>query len=278
MLYVSPGGYYSSKRDYDYQIIPSSSCGGQNTVYDLKTTSKYNTISGIISGQINEKTAIAGLIAMVTAKNDISRTDTASTGCLWSSTGTSTRSYSGSASSDYNQIALFGKSEITNELKLGFLLAPAAGGKTNYSGDYTDTIFRKGNGMTLGVGIGKEDSQMAFEGGIIIEQENKNSGDGSSRDLFVLYETLFGGGAFLVGYKNSESDKLEDGSTKIARPITSTTIDLEAQINVANGIYASGSLSSLNATYGDYGDVTADEIKSESYKGTEISFAINSLF
>ena len=272
------GGYYSSKRDYEYQIKPYSSCGGQNTVYDLKTTSKYNTISGIISGQINEKTAIAGLIAMVTAKQDKSRTDTASTGCLWSSTGTSTRSYSGSASSDYNQIALFGKSEITNELKLGFLLTPAAGGKTNYSGDYTDTIFRKGNGMTLGVGIGKEDSQMAFEGGIIIEQENKNSGDGSSRDLFVLYETLFGGGAFLVGYKNSESDKLEDGSTKIARPITSTTIDLEAQINVANGIYASGSLSSLNATYGDYGDATADEIKSESYKGTEISFAINALF
>ena len=62
------GGYYSSKRDYDYQIIPSSSCGGQNTVYDLKMTSKNNTISGIISGQINEKTAIAGLIAMVTAK------------------------------------------------------------------------------------------------------------------------------------------------------------------------------------------------------------------
>ena len=76
------GGYYSSKRDYDYQIIPSSSCGGQNSVYDLKTTSKYNTISGIISGQINEKTAIAGLIAMVTAKQDKSRTDTASTGCL----------------------------------------------------------------------------------------------------------------------------------------------------------------------------------------------------
>ena len=101
---------------------------------------------------------------------------------------------------------------------------------------------------------------------------------GSSRDIFVLYETLFGVGAFLVGYKNSESDKLEDGSTKIARPITSTTIDLEAQINVANGIYASGSLSSLNATYGDYGDATADEIKSESYKGTEISFAINALF
>ncbi len=272
------GGYYSSKRDYDYQIKPYSSCGGQNTVYDLKTTSKYNTISGIISGQINEKTAIAGLIAMVTAKQDKSRTDTAPTGCFWTSTGTSTRSYSGSASSDYNQIALFGKSEITNELKLGFLLTPAAGGKTNYNGDYTDTIFRRGNGMTLGVGIGKEDSQMAFEGGIIIEQENKNSGDGSSRDLFVLYETLFGGGAFLVGYKNLESDKLEDGSTKIARPITSTTIDLEAQINVTNGIYASGSLSSLNATYGDYGDATADEIKSESYKGTEISFAINALF
>ena len=28
----------------------------------------------------------------------------------------------------------------------------------------------------------------------------------------------------------------------------------------------------------DYGDATADEIKSESYKGTEKSFAINALF
>ena len=34
------GGYYSSKQDYDYQIKPYSSCGGQNPVYDLKTTSK----------------------------------------------------------------------------------------------------------------------------------------------------------------------------------------------------------------------------------------------
>ena len=47
------GGYYSSKLDYDYQIKPSSSCGGQNRVYDIKMTSKNNTISGIISGQIN---------------------------------------------------------------------------------------------------------------------------------------------------------------------------------------------------------------------------------
>ena len=241
-------------------------------------TGKDNIIGGIISGQISEKTAIAGLINMVTSMEDISRTDTASTGCLWNETGTNTRSYSGSASNDYNNISLFGKSEITNELNLGFLISPSAGGETNYSGDYSDSIFRSGNGMMLGFGIGKEDSKMAFEGGIIIEQENKNSGDGSSRDLFVLYETIFGGGAFLVNYVNSESDKLEDGSTKIARPISSTTIDLEVQVNVANGIYVSGSLSSLNATYGDYGDATADEIKSESYKGTEISFGINSLF
>ena len=82
----------------------------------------------------------------------------------------------------------------------------------------------------------------------------------------------------MAGYKNSESDKLQVGSIKIARPISPTTIDMEVQFNVANGIYVSGSLSSLNATYGDYGDATADEIKSESFKGTEISFAINSLF
>ena len=40
-------------------------------------------------------------------KDDRSRTDTASTGCVWDSTGTNTRSYSGSASTDYNQIAIF---------------------------------------------------------------------------------------------------------------------------------------------------------------------------
>ena len=72
--------------------------------------------------------------------------------------------------------------------------------------------------------------------------------------------TLFGGGAFLVGYTSTESDKLEDGSTKIARPISSSTIDLEGQVDVDNGIYASVSLTSLNATFGDYGNASYDLI------------------
>jgi len=193
-------------------------------------------------------------------KDDISRTDTASTGCVWDLTGTNTRSYSGSASTDYNQIALFGKTKIANDLNLGFALSPPADGKTNYSDDYSSSTHRTGNGMILGVGIGKEDSDMVFEGGVVIEQENKDSGDGDQRDLFILYEALFGGGAFLVGYTSTESDKLEDGSTKIARPISSSTIDLEGQVDVDNGIYASVSLTSLNATFGDYGNASYDLI------------------
>ena len=193
-------------------------------------------------------------------KDDISRTDTASTGCVWDLTGTNTCSYSGSASTDYNQIALFGKTKIANDLNLGFALSPPADGKTNYSDDYSSSTHRTGNGMILGVGIGKEDSDMVFEGGVVIEQENKDSGDGDQRDLFILYEALFGGGAFLVGYTSTESDKLEDGSTKIARPISSSTIDLEGQVDVDNGIYASVSLTSLNATFGDYGNASYDLI------------------
>ena len=119
---------------------------------------------------------------------------------------------------------------------------------------------------------------MVFEGGVVIEQENKDSGDGDQRDLFILYEALLGGGAFLVGYTSTESDKLEDGSTKIARPISSSTIDLEGQFEVGNGIYASVSLTSLNATYGDYGNTTYDLIKSDSYKSTTMSLAINAIF
>ena len=64
----------------------------------------------------------------------------------------------------------------------------------------------------------------------------------------------------MVGYTSTESDKLEDGSTKIARPISSSTIDLEGQVDVDNGIYASVSLTSLNATFGDYGNASYDLI------------------
>ena len=78
------------------------------------------------------------------------------------------------------------------------------------------------------------------EGGILIEQESKDSGDGNKRDLFFLYEILIGGGSFLASFTNSETEKLKDGSTNVARPTSATTIDLQTQIDLEGGMYVSG--------------------------------------
>ena len=53
---------------------------------------------------------------MVSEKGDITSTDTINRGYLWASTNTITKSRSGSASTNCNQIIIFGKIILINKL------------------------------------------------------------------------------------------------------------------------------------------------------------------
>ena len=44
--------------------------------------------------------------------------------------------------------------------------------------------------MIIGGAIGSIITDTVYEGGILIEQESKDSGAGNKRDLFSLYETF----------------------------------------------------------------------------------------
>ena len=94
--------------------------------------------------------------------------------------------------------------------------------------------------MIIGGAIGSISTDTVYEGGILIEQESQDSGDGNKRDLFFLYETLIGGGSLLASFTNSETEKLKDGSTNVARPTSATTIDLQTQIDLEGGMCVSG--------------------------------------
>ena len=129
-------------------------------------------------------------------KGDVTSTDTINRGYVQASTSTTTKSRSGSASAVYNQIIIFGKNNINKSINLGFTFIPEASSKSKYSDDFSTSNFRKGNGMIIGGAIGSISTDTVYEGGILIEQESKDSGDGNKRDLFFLYETLMGGGSF----------------------------------------------------------------------------------
>ena len=176
---------------------------------------------------------------MVSEKGDVTSTDTINRGYVWASTNTTTKSRSGSTSADYNQIIIFGKNNINKSINLGFTFIPEASSKSKYSDDFSTSNFRKGNGMIIGGAIVLISTDTVYEGGILIEQESKDSGDGNKRDLFFLYETLIGGGSLLASCTNSETEKLKDGSTNVARPTSATTIDLQTQIDFEGGMYVS---------------------------------------
>ena len=53
---------------------------------------------------------------MVSEKGDVISTDTINRGYVWASTNTITKSRSGSASTDCNQIIIFGKIILINQL------------------------------------------------------------------------------------------------------------------------------------------------------------------
>jgi len=272
-------GYYSSyneKYEYTRNLTFSDGCTAD---YDTTSDYKSTTLTGVITRQLNEKTTIAGAISLESIKGDIARTDTLTNGCTWTATGTDTRNYSGSASADLNRLLVFSKTKISDKMSFGFLLAPEAGSKSKYSNDYSSTDFRAGNGFIIGGAIGSESAGTVFEGGLIIEQESKESGDGSQRDLFFLYETFLDPDVVvLAGYTNSESQKLKDGSTNVARPSSHSLISLGAQFKMDEGVYPLIQFNIFNKSYGDYGNSSSDSTKIESFKYTDISFAVNASF
>ncbi len=69
---------------------------------------------------------------MVSEKGDVTSTDTINRGNVWASTNTTTKSKSGSASADYNQIVIFGKNNINKSINLGFNFIPEASSKSKY--------------------------------------------------------------------------------------------------------------------------------------------------
>ena len=46
--------------------------------------------------------------------------------------------------------------------------------------------------MIIGGAIGSITTDTVYEGGILIEQESKDSGDGNKRDLFLFFDYSFG--------------------------------------------------------------------------------------
>lgn len=66
--------------------------------------------------QINDKISIGGVFSMVSEKGDVTITDTINKGYVWASTNTITKSRSGSASTEFNQIIIFGKIILINQL------------------------------------------------------------------------------------------------------------------------------------------------------------------
>jgi len=215
---------------------------------------------------------------MVSVNGDINKLGTQTNNCTWVSTGTSTETVSGTASASYNQIGIFGKRKVSDKMSFGFFITPEAGNTSKYSNDYSTTNFRVGNGLIIGGAIGSESTDTVYEVGLSIEQESKDSGDASQRDLFFLYETLLEPGVVvLAGYTNSESEKFKDGSTNIARPYSSSIIDLAVQFEM-DELYSSVQLDLLNTTYGNYGDTASDKVKPASEKATIISFTVDAFF
>ena len=215
---------------------------------------------------------------MVSSKTDIARGETLTSGCNWTSTGTANDSSKGTGSGEYNVFGIVGKTELTEKLLLGFTGFLEAKDKSKYTDDWSTTDNRMGNGMRMGVSVGSETSMRAFEGGIIIENESKDSGDGKGMYVFGLYEGRFGGGGYLIGYSNGSEEKVVDGTEYISRPNSFSTIDLQVQYELDEGMYFSGDLRKIDAKYGDYGIATKDEVKTNTLAENDIKLGINVVF
>ena len=127
---------------------------------------------------------------MVSEKGAVISTDSINRGYVWASTNTTTKSRSGSTSADYNQIIIFGKNNINKSINLGFTFIPVASSKSKYSDNFSTSNFRKGNGMIIGGAIGSISTDPMYEGGILIEQESKDSGAGKKEIYFPSMRLL----------------------------------------------------------------------------------------
>jgi len=271
-------GHYSfgydtqnTKQEWVTKKTYSSGCTADYSYsYTYKNT---ETLLGISTNL--GKTTLLAAIDMVSKKTDIALGKTLTSGCTWSSTGTANESSKGTGSAEYNVSRIVGKTELTEKLLLGFTGILEATDKSKYTDDWSTSDNRMGNGMIMGVSVGSETSMRAFEGGIIIENESKDSGDGNSMSVFGLYEGRFGGGGYLIGYSNGSEEKVVDGTEYISRPNNYSSIDLKVQYELDEGMYFSGDLRKFDVKYGDYGIATEDEIKSNTYAENDIKLGIN---
>ena len=274
-------GHYSfgydtqnTKQEWVTKVTFSSGCTADYSYsYTYKNT---ETLLGI-STNLGKTTLLAG-IDMVSKKTDIAESDTLTNGCTWSSTGTANRNWNGTGSGDYNVFVIVGKTELTEKLLLGFTGILEATDKSKYTDDWSNADYRIGNGMRMGVSVGSETLMRAFEGGIILEQENKDSGDGNSMYIFGLFEGRFGGGGYLIGYSNGSEAKVVNGTEYISRPNSFSTIDLQVQYELDEGMYFSGDLRKIDTKYGDYGIATEDEVKANTRAENDIKLGINVVF
>ena len=58
----------------------------------------------------------------------------------------------------------------------------------------------------MGGAIGSISTDTVYEGGILIEQESKDSGAGKKRFIFPLWDFYRGGASFLASFTNSETE------------------------------------------------------------------------
>jgi len=259
------------KREWVTKVTFSDGCTADYSYnYTYKNTETFLGISTNLG-----KTALLAAIDMVSQKTDRAEADTLTNGCTWTSTSTANRNWNGTGSGEYNVFGIAGKTELTEKLLLGFTGILEATDKSKYTGDWSNSDNRMGNGMIMGVSVGSETSIRAFEGGIIIENESKDSGDGKGMYVFGLYEGRFGGGGYLIGYSNGSEAKVVDGTEYISRPNSYSTIDLMVQYELDEGMYFSGDLRKIDVKYGDYGIATEDEIKSNTYAENDIKLGIN---
>ena len=270
------GSYNSQNLNSTYKItLPS--CNSGNSNYDIEEKNKVSNITGILSGEINSDHFIAGGLSMITDKYDIDRVDTASSGCVWISTSTQVRNFNGSASLEYNTLFVVGKKKV-KEISIGYVFSPNSSDNTRFSNDYSNSTYRSGNGNIIGFAIGKENIDANYEVGILIENSNKDSGDGDLKKTFLFYEKSLGDSFFSINYSIIEEDKVVDGSEKISRGSTGNIINLEGQFEIDDNFFLSGSLDINNYEYKKYGDYSSDLVRPNKLNSNTIGIEANILF
>ena len=138
-------GHSSSKTEYEYKYT-NSSIAVVDIVYAITDTDKTTNLVGGVSAEINDTTSIGAILNIMPEKGDLSSTGTLNNGYVWTATGTSTRSTSGSASADYNQIRIYGMKKIKESINAGFTFIPEALSKSKYSDDYSTLTLEEETG------------------------------------------------------------------------------------------------------------------------------------